>query len=125
MTSEAKPRIKITYATLKADNEELHSGFEEAVDAGPRRLRRRTIATTSTAPGATATGTFEVRSPIDRDIVLGTFATGTTARRRRRGRGGPRRPAGLGGARRGRSAWRSCAAPRSSSATGSWTCRRS
>jgi hypothetical protein len=28
MTSEAKPRIKITYATLRADNEELHSGFE-------------------------------------------------------------------------------------------------
>ena len=31
MTSEAKPRIKITYATLRADNEEMHSGFEEAV----------------------------------------------------------------------------------------------
>ena len=30
MTSEAKPRIKVTYATLRADNEELHAGFEEA-----------------------------------------------------------------------------------------------
>ena len=30
MTSEAKPRIKVTYATLRADNEELHSAFEEA-----------------------------------------------------------------------------------------------
>ena len=30
MTSEAKPRIKVTYATLRADNEDLHAGFEEA-----------------------------------------------------------------------------------------------
>ena len=48
MTTEAKPRIKITYATLSADNEELHTGFEEAVATargGPRppppQLRRR------------------------------------------------------------------------------------
>ena len=34
---------------------------------------------TSTAPGATATATFEVRSPIDRDLVLGTFAKGTAS----------------------------------------------
>jgi hypothetical protein len=31
MTTDEKPRIKITYATLRADNEELHSGFEGAV----------------------------------------------------------------------------------------------
>ena len=31
MTSEAKPRIKITYATLRADNEDMHVGFEDAV----------------------------------------------------------------------------------------------
>ena len=30
MTTESKPRIKITYATLRADNEELHAGFEAA-----------------------------------------------------------------------------------------------
>ncbi len=39
----------------------------------------RITATTSTGRGATATTTFEVRSPIDRDLVLGTFASGTTA----------------------------------------------
>ena len=33
MTTDEKPRIKITYATLRADNEELHSGFEAAVSA--------------------------------------------------------------------------------------------
>ena len=56
MTTDSKPRIKITYATLRNDNEDLHAQFEEGVAAaraGPRRvppeLRRRRA-------GATATG---------------------------------------------------------------------
>jgi 1-pyrroline-5-carboxylate dehydrogenase len=78
MTTDAKPRIKITYATLKADNEELHSGFEEAVE----RVRagfgahHRNVIDGSEVDGA---GSFEVRSPIDSDIVLGSFASGTAA----------------------------------------------
>ena len=32
MTTDEKPRIKITYATLRADNEDLHTGFEAAVE---------------------------------------------------------------------------------------------
>jgi 1-pyrroline-5-carboxylate dehydrogenase len=78
MTSEAKPRIKITYATLKADNEDLHSGFEEAVD----RVRSGLGAHYRNYVGGAwrdGDGTFEVRSPIDREIVLGTFAKGTPA----------------------------------------------
>jgi 1-pyrroline-5-carboxylate dehydrogenase len=76
MTSDAKPRIKITYATLTADNEDLHSGFEQAivrVRAGLGAHHQNYI------DGAwrDGDGTFEVRSPIDRDIVLGTFARGT------------------------------------------------
>ena len=31
MTTDSKPRIKITYATLGADNEDLHAQFEEGV----------------------------------------------------------------------------------------------
>src|SRR5688572_10002464 len=78
MTSEAKPRIKITYATLRADNEEMHIGFEEAVTkakAGLGTHYRNYI------DGAwrDADDNFDVRSPIDRDLVLGTFAKGTTA----------------------------------------------
>lgn len=78
MTSEAKPRIKITYATLRADNEDLHSGFEEAVE----RVRAsfgghyQNYVNGAWRDGAGAT---EVRSPIDRDWLLGTFAKGTTA----------------------------------------------
>ncbi len=78
MTSEAKPRIKITYATLRADNEDLHSGFEDAVE----RVRASLGADHRNYVDGTwldGDGTFEVRSPIDRDIVLGTFAKGTAA----------------------------------------------
>jgi len=78
MTTESKPRIKITYATLSADNEDLHAGFEAA------------LATTRESLGAhyrnyidgawrDGDGTFEARSPIDRDLLLGTFAKGTAA----------------------------------------------
>ena len=78
MTSEAKPRIKITYATLRADNEEMHSGFEEAVtrvmaDLGAHH--RNYIG----GEWRDAAASFDVRSPIDHDLVLGTFATGTPA----------------------------------------------
>jgi 1-pyrroline-5-carboxylate dehydrogenase len=78
MTSEAKPRIKVTYATLRADNEDLHIGFEEAVERVKASLggHYRNYVNGAWRDGA---GTFEVRSPIDRDWVLGTFATGTAA----------------------------------------------
>ncbi len=69
MTTEAKPRIKITYATLRNDNEELHAQYEEGV----RRLGRgsaRTTGTSSTGAGCDGSaGTFEARSPIDRDLL--------------------------------------------------------
>ncbi len=78
MTSEAKPRIKITYATLTADNEDLHAGFEAAVGEVRSGLgaHHRNYVDGAWRDGAS---TFEVRSPIDRDIVLGTFASGTAA----------------------------------------------
>ena len=31
MTTESAPRIKVTYATLRADNEELHAQFEKGL----------------------------------------------------------------------------------------------
>ena len=77
MTSEAKPRIKITYATMRADNEEMHAGFEAAVAEAKTQLgwHYKNHIGGEWRDGADA---FEVRSPIDRDWVLGTFATGTT-----------------------------------------------
>jgi 1-pyrroline-5-carboxylate dehydrogenase len=76
MTTESKPRIKITYATLRADNEELHTLYEAGLDkarAGLGAHHRNFIA----GRERDGEGRFEVRSPIDRDIVLGTFASGS------------------------------------------------
>jgi 1-pyrroline-5-carboxylate dehydrogenase len=78
MTTESAPRIKVTYATLSADNEELHRGFEAAVVEAKGRLgaHHRNLVDGEWRDGA---DTFEARSPIDRDILMGTFATGTSA----------------------------------------------
>ena len=51
MTTEAKPRLKITYATLRNDNEELHAGSRRGLGQGADELgghhqqpRRRRVA---------------------------------------------------------------------------------
>ena len=78
MTTDAAPRIKITYATLSADNEELHAQFEAGLATTRANLggyHRNYVA----GAWRDGDGTFEVRSPIDREIVLGTFARSTAA----------------------------------------------
>jgi len=78
MTTDSAPRIKITYATLSADNEELHSQFEAALAATRATLGgyHRNYIDGSWRDGD---GAFEARSPIDREILLGTFARATAA----------------------------------------------
>ncbi|GAB4569450.1 MAG: L-glutamate gamma-semialdehyde dehydrogenase [Anaerolineae bacterium] len=67
---------KITYTTLSADNEELHIEFEKAVERLMANLGK-------TYPQYIGTEkregrpTFESRSPIDTNIVLGHFQRGT------------------------------------------------
>jgi 1-pyrroline-5-carboxylate dehydrogenase len=78
MTTESAPRLKITYATLRADNEELHSRFETGL-AGARAALGASHQNYVDGAWRDGDGTFEVRSPIDTDIVLGTFARGTAA----------------------------------------------
>ncbi|HEY7598383.1 MAG TPA: aldehyde dehydrogenase family protein, partial [Candidatus Limnocylindrales bacterium] len=72
----ARPRPKITYATLRADNEDLHAAFEEAVARVTASLggHHRNYVDGAWRDGE---GTFELRTPIDTDIVLGTFARGS------------------------------------------------
>jgi 1-pyrroline-5-carboxylate dehydrogenase len=75
MTTEAQPRLKITYATLRNDNEELHAQF----DAGVEKVRGGLGRYHPNFVGGRARdgdGTFEKRTPID-GTVLGTFAKGT------------------------------------------------
>jgi 1-pyrroline-5-carboxylate dehydrogenase len=70
------PRLKITYATLRADNEELHDLYEAGVTKARARLggEHRNYVAGRERDGE---GTFELRSPIDQDLLVGTFAKGT------------------------------------------------
>jgi 1-pyrroline-5-carboxylate dehydrogenase len=76
MTTEARPRIKITYATLRNDNEELHALYEQGVQESRVNLgaHHQNYIDGRWVDGAA--GVFEARSPIDRDLVIGTFAKG-------------------------------------------------
>jgi 1-pyrroline-5-carboxylate dehydrogenase len=78
MTTESAPRIKITYATLRADNEDLHAQFESAL-AGARASLGGTHQNYVDGKWRDGEGTFEVRSPIDSELLLGHFARGTSA----------------------------------------------
>jgi 1-pyrroline-5-carboxylate dehydrogenase len=76
MTTESQPRLKITYATLRADNEQLHAEYEAGLSEAKKLLdgHHRNFVAGAERVGD---GEFSVHSPIDRDIVLGHFATGT------------------------------------------------
>ena len=76
MVTESKPRIKITYATLRNDNEELHALYEQGVQEARAGLgaHHRNYVDGRWVDGSA--GVFEVRSPIDREILVGTFAKG-------------------------------------------------
>jgi 1-pyrroline-5-carboxylate dehydrogenase len=78
MTTEAQPRLKITYATLRNDNDQLHAQFE----AGLAKVRASLLGGhhRNFIGGAErdGEGTFEKRSPID-GSVMGTFARGSRA----------------------------------------------
>jgi 1-pyrroline-5-carboxylate dehydrogenase len=70
-----RPRLKITYATLRNDNDELHAQFEKGVEEARAMLgqNHRNVVGGRERDGE---GTFEKRSPIDGSLV-GTFAKGT------------------------------------------------
>src|SRR5688500_11125052 len=69
-----RPRLKITYATLRADNDELHAQFEKGLEEARQLLGQshRNVVGGAERDGE---GTFEKRSPIDGTLV-GTFAKG-------------------------------------------------
>jgi 1-pyrroline-5-carboxylate dehydrogenase len=81
MTATAAPapathsRIKITYATLRNDNEELHAAFDEGIERARTWLGEEHQNHVDGRP-RDGDGTFEDRSPID-GALLGTFAKGT------------------------------------------------
>jgi 1-pyrroline-5-carboxylate dehydrogenase len=70
------PRMKITYATLSADNEELQSAFDAALERARASMGQTYPMIIGDAQRNAAT-TFEDRSPIDPDLVVARFPTGT------------------------------------------------
>lgn len=70
------PRLKITYATLSADNPELQESFDRAVTWARGELGK---SYPMLVGGEERTGaeTFEHRSPIDTDLVVSRFPIGT------------------------------------------------
>ena len=68
------PRMKITYATLSADNEELQSAFDSAL---ARAALGETYPMIIGDEERRSNDTFEDRSPIDRELVIARFPTGT------------------------------------------------
>jgi 1-pyrroline-5-carboxylate dehydrogenase len=73
--STTTPRMKITYATLSADNEELQSSFDAAVERARADLGR-TYPMLIGGEERTANETFDDRSPIDTDLVVARFPVG-------------------------------------------------
>jgi 1-pyrroline-5-carboxylate dehydrogenase len=71
----APPRLKITYATLRADNDELHAQFERGL-AQARTLLGGSHRNFVGGAERDGDGSFEKRTPIDQS-VMGTFARGT------------------------------------------------
>jgi len=76
MATETQPRLKITYATLRADNEQLHREYEAGLAEAKTLLggHHQNVIDGKNRDGDSETA---VRSPIDRDIILGHFASGT------------------------------------------------
>ncbi|MFN2419736.1 MAG: aldehyde dehydrogenase family protein, partial [Candidatus Limnocylindria bacterium] len=70
------PRMKITYATLSADNEELQSSFDAAL-ARARSELGRAYPMLIGGEERTATEMFEDRSPIDTDLLVARFPIGS------------------------------------------------
>ncbi|HEV8516537.1 MAG TPA: aldehyde dehydrogenase family protein [Candidatus Limnocylindrales bacterium] len=74
--TESAPRLKITYASLRNDNEEIHRAYEEGIEKARAQLGQHHPNWIEGQPRH-GDGEFEDRSPIDRDLVLGWFAKGT------------------------------------------------
>ena len=75
MTATSEPRLKITYATLRNDNEQLHAQYDAGLALARAELggTHKLFINGEWRPTAK---TFEKRSPIDGSLV-GNFASGT------------------------------------------------
>jgi 1-pyrroline-5-carboxylate dehydrogenase len=70
--------FRITYATMSADNEELHTAYDEGIEQAKAELGK-TIPIVVNGEERAGEGTYELRSPIDQDILLANISMGTRA----------------------------------------------
>ncbi len=75
MTATSEPRLKITYATLRNDNEQLHAQYDVGLAVARAELGG-THGLFINGEWRKTAATFEKRSPIDGSLV-GIFASGT------------------------------------------------
>ncbi|REK10086.1 MAG: aldehyde dehydrogenase family protein, partial [Actinobacteria bacterium] len=75
--SEVPLAMKITYATMSADNQELNQAYEAAVDSVRERLGK-TYGVWVNGEERTDRELFEEKSPIDKSIVVGKYSQATT-----------------------------------------------
>ncbi len=68
--------FRVTYATMSADDADLHDGYDHGIEAARSRLGEShpLMIDGEARPGD---GEHEERSPIDHDVVLGRFAQAT------------------------------------------------
>lgn len=78
MNTKTEP-TKVTYATLTADNEELHAELERAIHSVMEGRLGRTHAMAIGAEERTGDDRFTSRSPIDTRVEIGHFTAGTEA----------------------------------------------
>jgi len=69
-------RVRITYATMSADNEQLHADYERGVETAKSWLGQKHPFYVN-GEAREGEGYDEERSPIDRDVLIGYFARAT------------------------------------------------
>src|SRR5437870_9061710 len=72
----ATETFRITYATMKADSEELQAAYDQGIETAKSWLGQRHPFHVS-GEARENESWFEERSPIDRDMVVGEFAMAT------------------------------------------------
>ena len=72
----AQTGFRVTYATMTADNEEMHKAYEQGIETARSWLGNKHPFYVN-GEARQGEGVDEERSPIDRDVVIGTFARAT------------------------------------------------
>ena len=78
-TQTPEKKFKITYSAIGGDLDQIHRDFDRALDAvrGGFGSQKHPFIDGATVKGGGAV--VEVRSPIDRDVVIGSFASADAA----------------------------------------------